>query len=254
MNCDRYEVLFYPGLHQPADARHFHRACISINRLRTRSKPVGCAEILLDSGAFTELQQHGRYRYSVADYAASIRRIYYAGVASVSAAVAQDYMCEPFILNKTGLTLPDHQRLTLQRYDELLAADLPVYIMPVLQGFAPSDYAAHVRAYGERLKDGAWVGVGSVCKRQGDPRAIVRVLAAVKSTRPDLRLHGFGVKTTSLLHPGVREMLHSADSMAWSFAARKEGRNPNDWREARVFEQRINGWRRADSWQMEFLI
>lgn len=26
--------------------------------------------------------------------------------------------------------------------------------------------------------------------------------------------------------------LHSADSMAWSFAARRQGRNANDWREA----------------------
>jgi hypothetical protein len=34
-------------------------------------------------------------------------------------------------------------------------------------------------------------------------------------------------------------MLHSADSMAWSFAARKQGRNANDWREAVRWTQNI---------------
>ena len=84
-----------------------------------------------------------------------------------------------------------------------------------------------------------WVGVGSVCKRQGDPRAIVAVLQAILAERPDLRLHGFGVKTTSLVHPAVRACLFSADSMAWSFAARMRGGSPNDWREAAAFAGRI---------------
>ena len=57
--------------------------------------------------------------------------------------------------------------------------------------------------------------------------------------RPDLKLHGFGVKMTSLMHPGVREMLYSADSMAWSFAARYEGRDHNSWQEAKRFEKEI---------------
>ena len=37
----------------------------------------------------------------------------------------------------------------------------------------------------------------------------------------------------------IRDALHTADSMAWSFAARKEGRNANDWREANAYAQRI---------------
>jgi hypothetical protein len=107
-----------------------------------------------------------------------------------------------------------------------------VYILPVLQGYAPTDYVNHLKAYGERLKHGAWVGVGSICKRNGDPRAIAGVLLAIKRERPDLRLHGFGLKTTALGNPLVRSMLETADSMAWSFAARIKGRNGNDWREA----------------------
>lgn len=246
-----YEVRFYPGLHQPSDAARFDMACISINRLRTRKKPLGCADVLLDSGAFTELFLHGRYRHTVAEYAADIRRLLDANVANISASVAQDYMCEPFILAKTGLTIADHHRLTIERYDALMAENLPVYIMPVLQGFAPQDYVEHLRQYGDRLAFSAWVGVGSVCKRQGDPKAIVRVLMAIKATRPDLRLHGFGVKTTALQHAGVREMLETADSMAWSYSARKEGRNANDWREAKAFAARIDGWQPRGAWQAE---
>lgn len=63
----RSALKFFVGLHQPGDACHFNRACISINRLRRRRKPVDCPEILLDSGAFTELAMHGRYRRSVDD-------------------------------------------------------------------------------------------------------------------------------------------------------------------------------------------
>lgn len=91
----------------------------------------------------------------------------------------------------------------------------------------------------EELKPGMWVGVGSVCKRQGDPRAIMAVLQAIAAERPDLLLHGFGVKITSLVHPGVRALLATADSMAWSFAARKQGRDANDWREADRLVQRV---------------
>jgi hypothetical protein len=93
--------------------------------------------------------------------------------------------------------------------------------------------------YGDRLTPGAYVGVGSVCKRNGDPAAIEAVLSAIKAERPDLRLHGFGVKTTSLKVSQIRDMLYSADSMAWSFAARCQGRNQNDWREAAAFAGRI---------------
>lgn len=91
-----------------------------------------------------------------------------------------------------------------------------VYILPVLQGFSPESYAEHVRGYGTLLKQGHWVWVGSVCKRNGHPRQIEDVLLAIKSERPDLRLHGFGIKLTALSSVTVRSLLHSADSMAWS--------------------------------------
>lgn len=233
------ELRFYVGLHQPGDAAGFDHVFLSINRIRGRRKPVPCADVVVDSGAFRELEQFGAYRHSVEEYAAELRRLHEAGVARITAAVAQDYMCEPFMLAKTGLTIADHQRLTIERYDALVACNLPFPIMPVLQGYSPADYARHVRMYGDRLKPGMWVGVGSVCKRQGDPEAIVAVLCAILAVRPDLRLHGFGVKITGLMYSGVRSMLFSADSMAWSFSARKQGRNGNDPAEARAFVARV---------------
>lgn len=226
-------MRFFTGLHQPSDARHFDAAFISVNRLRDRKAPLDTRDWIMDSGAFTEISTHGRYRHGVAEYAAEIRRWATNGSGRLLAAVAQDWMCEPWIVAKTGLTVAEHQRLTIERFDELRGEDTAgVYVMPVLQGFDPADYLLHLRAYGERLAHGAWVGVGSICKRNGDPRAVAAVLHAIKAERPDLRLHGFGLKTTALAHPLVRALLETADSMAWSFHARKNGRNANDWREA----------------------
>lgn len=187
----------------------------------------------MDSGAFTEISQHGRYRHTVAEYAAEILR--WSHDPNLVAAVAQDWMCEPFIVAKTGLSVLEHQRLTIERFDELRRLVNRVYIMPVLQGYTVDDYLRHLKMYGCRLPQGAYVGVGSVCKRNTNIAAVEHILTAIKDLRPDLRLHGFGLKTTALSSGIVQECLYSADSMAWSFAARRQGRNANDWREAARF-------------------
>lgn len=228
---------FYVGISEPSHARHFDRAFISINRLRNRRSGFAAWRWILDSGAFTEISTYGDYRYPVEEYALRIRR--WVGNGELEIVVAQDWMCEPWILKKTGLTVADHQRLTIERYDRLIACDLPVEIMPVLQGYRPQEYADHVRAYGDRLSVGAWVGVGSVCRRAGNPAEIARVLAAIMEIRSDLRLHGFGVKKAALVDDDVRGNLYSADSMAWSFDAMYEGRDQNDWREAIRFRDDI---------------
>jgi hypothetical protein len=236
-------VRFFCGLHQPSDAKHFDAAFISVNRIRSRKGPFVVGDWIMDSGAFTEISTHGRYRTSVAEYAAEIRR--WVGNGRLLAAVSQDWMCEPWIVEKTGLTVAEHQRLTIDRYDALCAEDTAgVYVLPVLQGYAPDDYVRHVHAYGARIGLGAWVGVGSICKRNGDPRTIESVLLAIKSVRPDLQLHGFGLKTTALRSSLVFELLATADSMAWSFSARRKGRNANYWREAKRWMARIEGFER----------
>lgn len=243
-------MIFYVGLHHASVARNFARCCISVNTLRRRKIGVGDAKVLLDSGAFTELHLHGAYRQDVSAYAAEIRRLRES--MDIEVAVAQDYMCEPFMLKRTGLTLAEHQRLTIERYDALMEYSTGVPIMPVLQGFDPADYSRHVRSYGSRLREGQWVGVGSVCKRNGSPVDVQNVLAAIRGIRPDLRLHGFGVKLTSIADSAVRSMLYSADSMAWCYAARKQGRDRNDWREADNYRRKVEALaaRPAGEWQM----
>lgn len=99
----------------------------------------------------------------------------------------------------------------MERYDALRACDTGgVYILPVLQEYAAKDYVSHIRQYGDRLGPRAWVGVG------------------------------FGIKITALGLQLVRDLLFSADSMAWSFAARREGRDRNSPAEARRYAQRVH--------------
>lgn len=202
--------------------------------------------MLVDSGAFTELSEYGAYRHGVEEYARELHRLHCEGVVAIFGAVAQDYMCEPFMIEKTGLSVADHQRLTIERYDALVDemrrlfdGPPPFPIMPVLQGFDPTEYAEHVMQYGDRLTPSSWVGVGSVCKRNGDPDTVASVLSAIRDLRPDLLLHGFGVKLTSLLHPQIRELLSTADSMAWSYSARRKKGSANDWRDAEAFAMKI---------------
>ena len=230
-------MRFFTGLHQPSDAQHFDAAFVSVNRLRNRKGPFAVGDWIMDSGAFTEISTHGRWRHPVSEYADQIRR--WKSNGNLLAAVSQDMMAEPWILEKTGMTVEQHQRITIERYDELLVEDTGVYILPCLQGYAPADYVRHIEMYGDRLAQGAWVGVGSICKRNGDPRAIQAVLQAITKARPDLRLHGFGLKTTALADPWIRSMLYTADSMAWSYSARIAGRNGNDWREAMRWTENI---------------
>jgi hypothetical protein len=225
------------GLHQCSDAQHFDRCMISVNRLRRRKSDFAVKDWICDSGAFTELFRFGHYRHSVQEYADCIKR--WKNCGNLLAAVSQDLMCEQVILEKTRLTTADHQRLTIERYDELLGCATGVYIMPVLQGYLPEEYVGHIRQYGDRLTDGMWVGVGSVCKRNSKPEQIEAILKAIHRERPDLRTHGFGLKITALGNKFVRELLWSADSMAWSFAARWQGRNANDWREAQAFVEKL---------------
>lgn len=227
-------VRFFVGLDDVYNAKHFDCAFISVNRLRRRKGPFAVGDWIMDSGAFTTISKHGGYPEPVSEYAAQIKR--WSGNGKMLAAVAQDYMCEAHMLERTGLTVAEHQRLTIERYDDLLCCDVGgATIMPVLQGYQPQEYVEHIRQYGARLTPGMWVGVGSVCKRNGNVSAIEEVLTVIHRERPDLRLHGFGLKSTALRSGLVVDLLHSADSMAWSFAARKQGRNAHDWREAARF-------------------
>lgn len=229
-------IRFYVGLDDVHFAGHFARSFISVKRLVRRKSDFPAREWIMDSGAFYDIGKHGKFLLSVGEYAEQIDR--WSRCGNFQRAATQDYMCEPFILAKTGLTVRDHQRMTIERYDALRDAT-GSDLLPVLQGYKPWEYVQHIEDYGARLTPGMWVGVGSVCKRNTNPKAIEDVLLYIKNKRSDLRLHGFGLKITALRSPIVRELLYSADSMAWSKAARMQGRNAHDWREADAFRERI---------------
>jgi hypothetical protein len=172
---------------------------------------------VLDSGAFSELAMHGRWTLPPEGYVSAVRR-YQECIGRLAWAAPQDWMCEPAMVAKTGLSVGEHQRRTVENFVHLrrLAPDLP--IIPVVQGWRIGDYLRCVDRYasaGIDLTAEPLVGIGSVCRRQAtsEIEGIVRMLKSL-----GLRLHGFGVKADGLRLYG--NYLASADSMAWSFHGR----------------------------------
>jgi hypothetical protein len=216
------EPLFFLGCSSPALALQLGALAdgvvISYNTIEHRVSDLLVGPWILDSGAFTRVTRRGGH-VAVEVYAAAVLR--WSRCGQLLAAVAQDWMCEALALARTGLTVADHQRLTIEHYDKLLAlVKGAVPIMPVLQGYRVYEYLAHLADYGDRLAAGAWVGVGSVCRRNGRPDEILDILASIKLQRPDLRLHGFGLKQLALEDDRVRALLHSADTMAYTYGSR----------------------------------
>jgi hypothetical protein len=213
--------LFYLGAHQPhwlqiAGFTLFvsHR---QLARRRGPLRPAAC-RWALDSGGFTELSLHGRWITAAADYAEAVAR-YAAQAGQLDFAAPQDWMCEPHILARTGLSVREYQDRTVASYLELRALAPHLPFIPVVQGWHLADYLAYVELYrsaGVDLTREPLTGLGSVCRRQstGQIAVIVTTLASL-----GLRLHGFGIKTTGLHLYG--HLLASADSMAWSYAARR---------------------------------
>lgn len=183
----------------------------------------------LDSGGFTELTIHGRWTVEPREYADEVRN-YAEEVGRMDWAAIQDWMCEPAVISGgtisgrrapgTGLSVEEHQHLTTQSLLDLERIAPEVPWSPVLQGWDLSDYAKHLEIYaraGVDLHAYPVVGVGSVCRRQATDE-IAEVFAEL--SRTGLRLHGFGVKRGGLLK--AAHHLTSADSLAWSFAARRQ--------------------------------
>ena len=213
-------MLFYLGTHSPnwlalAGVPLF----VSRRRLKDRRTfPRATVPWALDSGGFTELSMFGAWNTSPREYVADVIR-FSDEVGTLQWAAPQDWMCEPAILAQTGLTVRAHQIRTVENYQALrdLAPDLP--IIPVLQGWEYGDYLCHLDDYynaGIDLRMIPVVGVGSICRRQQTSQAagIITTLRAL-----GIRLHGFGVKQGGLAR--YQLALESADSLAWSYAARR---------------------------------
>ena len=211
---------FYLGTHQPHWLRRLTvPLMVSHRRLRRyKTLPVANTGWMLDSGGFSELSMFGEWTVSEEDYVRAVRR-YVDESGRLDYAAIQDWMCEPFILEKTGLTVEEHQHRTIMSWLSLNMRDDSLPWFPVLQGFTMDDYLRHIEMYnraGVDLQTQPRVGLGSVCRRQAthEIRSIVHRLSAEK-----LSLHGFGMKKQGLEASGM--FLASADSMAWSFNARR---------------------------------
>lgn len=217
-------MKFYLGTHRPHwlndSTVPLFVAQQQIAQRCKRTLPRAASSWALDSGGFTELHNIDRHTLqwtlTPQRYAARTRR-YHDEIGMLDWAAPQDWMCEPFMLDKTGLTVAEHQRRTIRSVLDLrtLWPDGP--FIPVLQGFARDDYLRHVDMYddaGVDLEAEPVVGLGSVCRRQatGEAETIVMALQPI-------RLHGFGMKTQGVCRYG--QLLASCDSLAWSYAGRR---------------------------------
>lgn len=186
-----------------------------------RKLPRARAPWVLDSGGFTELNLYGGWVTSTDDYVAAVQR-YADEIGNLAWAAPQDWMVEPPVLKRTGLTVANHQHLTIANFLEL---DGRGPFIPVLQGWERDDYLRHIEMYdkaGVDLTKRELVGVGTVCRRQHEDEilAIMDELAM-----QGLSLHGFGVKRKAL-NAAAGHLFTSADSMAWSYRARRNGPLP----------------------------
>lgn len=202
---------------------------ISRRRLATRrTLPRALGPWALDSGGFTELAMHGGWQTTPQQYVAEVRR-FRDEIGNLAWAAPQDWMCEPDMVRKTGLSVAEHQRRTIANYLELraLAPDLP--FIPVVQGWGVCQHECHVDQYAAAGVDLAalpLVGVGSVCRRQASLHALL-IFSGLH--RMGIRAHGFGLKTQGLRQHRdciFDTALVSADSMAWSYAARRDNPLP----------------------------
>ena len=216
-------TLFYLGAPEP---RWLEKTDVSLfvsrRRLHRLGKkwPRALAPWAIDSGGYMALSTNGEWDVTPPEYIAEVRRAS-EEIGNVRWAAIQDFMCEAIVLAKTGLSIAEHQRRTVDSLLELrtLAPDLPW--TPVLQGWERDDYLRCADLYskaGIDLAKEPIVGLGSVCRRHATSEAewIVDSLRRRGLTN----LHGFGFKSDGLRN--LWGTLASADSMAWSYRARKE--------------------------------
>lgn len=186
-----------------------------INRHRLNKSPMDPArnDWALDSGGFTELKQHGKWTINEEQYLEIVAR-FADECGRMLWAAQQDWMCEPFMLDRTGLTVADHQQRTVENFVMLraMAPDLP--IIPVIQGWTPDEYLRCIKLYeiaGVDLTSEKLVGVGSICRRKAVP-AIAEVVVAISEAGIE-RLHGFGLTSEAVRY--LWPYFTSIDSTAW---------------------------------------
>lgn len=173
----------------------------------------------LDSGGFTELTMFGEWQTTEAEYVADVRR-FEREIGLLDWVAPMDWMCEPHMLERTGLTVLEHQRRTVANFVRL-RQQLGRLVIPVIQGWERDEYLRCWEMYHQAGVDLEWedtIGVGTVCRRQ-DTAEAGQIMRALSDKLLGTQLHGFGVKVAGLQSFG--DVLASADSLAWSYRARR---------------------------------
>ena len=222
MHADR----FYLGVHRPnwVTLPEFRGVPLFLSRrqIEDRIKTLPSRAVTrwaLDSGGYTELDGRGEWSTTPQRYVDDVRR-YADGLGMMDWASPQDWMCEPWILKNTGLTVEQHQNLTVENFATLRYLAPEIAWTPVLQGWSLKDYDRCAKLYevcGFDLSSMDVVGVGSVCRRQSTEE-IGEVFTHLHDELGLTNLHGFGVKAAGLTR--YADKLKSSDSMAWSLRAR----------------------------------
>jgi hypothetical protein len=183
-------------------------------RLPKTRFPRARAPWALDSGAFTELYQHGRWRITDRQWAAEVRR-YAEEIGHLTFVAGRDWLCAPPVLARTGRSIDHHLDATVASFLEL-RAELGPLVIPTVQGWELGDYdrcVAKYEAAGIDLTREPLVGVGSLA---GSHRELLDI-AEICGWLGELgisRLHAWGVHSDKLT--AVTHRVISADSMFWS--------------------------------------
>lgn len=211
---------FYLGTHLDSWLQNTDIPLMVSNRRLSQRKslPRAICNWVLDSGGFSELSLFNTWQTTPRQYVQRVRR-YKEEIGNLQWAATQDWMCEPFITKKTGLSVAEHQDRTVTSYIELMTMYPEMDWLPVIQGFTKPQYLECIEKYATRhvdLTSLPIVGIGSVCRRQATEEA-VDIFHTISNL--GIALHGFGVKTSGVLKSS--KYLASSDSMAWSAAARR---------------------------------
>lgn len=240
---------YYTGIDDPKRAilLNEHRNIelgfmLSTNRIKRRKKEIlNKGKWMLDSGAFTQIKDNGKFIIPVEKYVEIIKRH---EDENLVCAVTQDYMCEPDMLEITGKTVREHIRMTVQRYFRILKLmrkrGCSTMLLPVLQGMEAQDYIECLDLYeegwrklenkygflyrfgGEQFTRPTRIGFGSMCKRNGNPGPVEAILDQMEHRLRNFKIHLFGFKTTGLnIKWEIASRIHSADSFAYSMRDRK---------------------------------
>lgn len=218
---DVNEFTFYFGAASGSSRkalRQLEEPNVMLNYATKNNKPwSGIERLFIDSGGYSFMKGKGEYETSDAEYLEFIDEH------QPEVFALRDYPCEPDVLDEHGRRVEDHQRRTLDRHQNLLdlIADSRVESEPlaVLQGWHVDDYLRCVDLFRDHGVLTDRVGIGSVCRRNQEAE-IRRVILAVRDALPSkIGIHAFGVKSSVLQYPDVREALTSADSQSYEMQA-----------------------------------